>query len=79
MTLQAEDFRRLFQSNGCVVQVGGSDQWGNITAGVELIRRTLREEAVRGRCERVPYYYYHSLRFLFFVAEGVLAKSIAAK
>ncbi len=47
MTLQAEDFRRLFQSSGCVVQVGGSDQWGNITAGVELIRRTLREEAVR--------------------------------
>lgn len=47
MTLQAEDFQRLYQSEGCVIQVGGSDQWGNITAGVELIRRKLRSEAVR--------------------------------
>ena len=53
MTLQAEDFRRLFQSEGCVLQVGGSDQWGNITAGVELIRRTLRADAVSACTQRV--------------------------
>lgn len=47
MTLQAEDFRRLYGSDRCVIQVGGSDQWGNITAGVELVRRTLRKEVVR--------------------------------
>ena len=46
MTLQAADFRHLFEEYDCAIQVGGSDQWGNITAGVELIRRTLRQEAV---------------------------------
>ncbi|MCS7062056.1 MAG: tyrosine--tRNA ligase [Anaerolineae bacterium] len=39
MLLQAYDFAHLFQHHGCVLQTGGSDQWGNITAGVELIRR----------------------------------------
>lgn len=39
MLLQAYDFYVLFEKHGCNVQVGGSDQWGNITAGVELIRR----------------------------------------
>lgn len=38
--LQAYDFRQLFRSRGCDLQVGGSDQWGNIVAGVDLIRRT---------------------------------------
>jgi tyrosyl-tRNA synthetase len=37
--LQAYDFLRLFQDRECRVQLGGSDQWGNITAGLELIRR----------------------------------------
>jgi len=45
--LQAYDFLVLFDSRQCVVQVGGSDQWGNITAGVELVRR-LRGAEVYG-------------------------------
>ena len=40
MLLQAYDFRELFRRDGVTLQVGGSDQWGNITAGLELIRRT---------------------------------------
>jgi len=39
MLLQAYDFLHLFQNDGCRIQGGGSDQWGNITAGIELIRR----------------------------------------
>lgn len=39
MLLQAYDFLHLFREFGCKVQAGGSDQWGNITAGTELIRR----------------------------------------
>ncbi|MBW3569909.1 MAG: tyrosine--tRNA ligase [Gemmatimonadetes bacterium] len=38
--LQAFDYRELFDRRGAVLQMGGSDQWGNITAGMELIRRT---------------------------------------
>ena len=38
--LQSLDYRELFRSYGCTLQTGGSDQWGNITAGVELIRRS---------------------------------------
>jgi len=37
--LQSMDYLELFRSYGCTLQFGGSDQWGNITAGVELIRR----------------------------------------
>ena len=37
--LQSMDFLELNRRHGCVLQTGGSDQWGNITAGVELIRR----------------------------------------
>ena len=40
MLLQAYDYRELFLREGVTLQVGGSDQWGNITAGMELIRRT---------------------------------------
>lgn len=43
--LQSYDFYHLFKNHGCTLQVGGSDQWGNITAGVELIRRKLGETA----------------------------------
>ncbi len=45
MLLQAYDFSRLFAKDGVTLQLGGSDQWGNITAGTELIRRTQRGEA----------------------------------
>lgn len=39
MILQAYDFWNLHQQHGCTLQVGGSDQWGNITAGIELTRK----------------------------------------
>ncbi|MBN2549227.1 MAG: tyrosine--tRNA ligase [Anaerolineales bacterium] len=39
MLLQSYDFLHLYDDEGCTLQTGGSDQWGNITAGVELIRR----------------------------------------
>jgi tyrosyl-tRNA synthetase len=45
MLLQAYDFLHLFDHEGCTLQAGGSDQWGNITAGVELIRRMRGERA----------------------------------
>jgi len=37
--MQAVDFLELFRRHGCTLQLGGSDQWGNLTAGVDLIRR----------------------------------------
>ena len=40
MTLQAFDFATLYREHGVELQMGGADQWGNITAGLELIRRT---------------------------------------
>src|SRR6188508_531820 len=40
MTLQALDFATLYREHGVELQMGGADQWGNITAGLELIRRT---------------------------------------
>ena len=45
MILQAYDFYKLFKKNNCILQIGGSDQWGNIVNGVELIRRILQKEA----------------------------------
>src|SRR2546430_6614784 len=39
LLLQARDFLELFDRYGCTLQMGGSDQWGNITAGIELIRK----------------------------------------
>jgi len=45
MILQAYDFYQLFRKNNCILQMGGSDQWGNIVNGVELIRRILQKEA----------------------------------
>ena len=44
MLLQAYDFLHLFRERQCTLQVGGSDQWGNITAGCELIRRVANAE-----------------------------------
>ncbi|HUR49857.1 MAG TPA: tyrosine--tRNA ligase [Acidimicrobiales bacterium] len=43
--LQAYDFLQLFDRRDCRLQIGGSDQWGNITAGVDLIRRVRAESA----------------------------------
>lgn len=43
--LQGYDFYHLFEKMGCTIQIGGSDQWGNITAGTDLIRKVLRKEA----------------------------------
>ncbi len=37
--LQAYDFLHLYNAHGCILQAGGADQWGNITAGIDLIRR----------------------------------------
>ena len=42
--LQGYDFLHLYRSMGCKMQLGGNDQWGNITTGTELIRRTLGNE-----------------------------------
>ncbi|MEY2950615.1 MAG: tyrosine--tRNA ligase [Saprospiraceae bacterium] len=43
--LQAYDYQVLFNEYGCKLQMGGSDQWGNITSGTEFIRRNLGEKA----------------------------------
>ncbi|MGI8510619.1 MAG: tyrosine--tRNA ligase [Gemmatimonadaceae bacterium] len=45
MLLQAYDFLELFRRDGVTLQIGGSDQWGNMTAGVELVRRSAGGEA----------------------------------
>ena len=45
MILQAYDFYQLFKNNNCILQIGGSDQWGNIVNGVDLIRRILRKDS----------------------------------
>lgn len=46
MLLQSYDFAYLFNHHNCVMQTGGSDQWGNITAGIELIRRSYGKKAL---------------------------------
>ena len=45
MLLQAYDFYQLFKKKNCILQIGGSDQWGNIVNGVDLIRRMLRKDS----------------------------------
>ncbi|MEC1694668.1 tyrosine--tRNA ligase [Schinkia azotoformans] len=45
MILQSNDFLNLYKNENCRLQIGGSDQWGNITAGLELIRKSTDEEA----------------------------------
>ncbi|WP_226036549.1 tyrosine--tRNA ligase [Aquibacillus saliphilus] len=56
MILQSLDFLKLYEKEGCTLQIGGSDQWGNITAGMELIRRTKsdREEEAKAFGLTVP-------------------------
>lgn len=48
MILQAYDFLNLYEKANCRLQIGGSDQWGNITAGLELIRRNGHESQAFG-------------------------------
>jgi tyrosyl-tRNA synthetase len=43
---QSSDFLHLFQRENCIVQIGGADQWGNITAGIELIRRSTQSSEI---------------------------------
>ena len=50
LVLQAYDFLQLFDRYGCALQMGGSDQWGNITAGIDLIRKV---RAAQGAWARV--------------------------
>ncbi len=45
MIMQSLDFLHLYQNKNCTLQIGGSDQWGNITAGVELIRKKIGKDA----------------------------------
>src|SRR4029453_6070416 len=45
LLLQARDFLELFDRHGCTLQLGGSDQWGNITAGIDLIRKLRARKA----------------------------------
>ena len=46
MILQAYDFYKLNKDKNCLLQLGGSDQWGNIINGVELIRKISKSEAI---------------------------------
>ena len=48
--MQAYDFMWLYENHNCKIQMGGSDQWGNITAGTELIRKKLRGETFAFTC-----------------------------
>ncbi len=54
MLLQANDFLELYRRHGCRMQVGGSDQWGNITAGLDLIRRVTGHDAGPAHGMTVP-------------------------
>lgn len=53
MLLQSYDFLHLFRNEDCVLQVGGADQWGNIVAGIDLIRRKEAAEAYGFTCPLV--------------------------
>lgn len=48
--MQAYDFMWLYEHHNCILQMGGSDQWGNITAGTELIRKKLRGKGFAFTC-----------------------------
>ncbi|KZE83106.1 tyrosine--tRNA ligase [Myroides marinus] len=48
--MQGYDFLHLYKENNITLQMGGSDQWGNITTGTELIRRTISEKAYALTC-----------------------------
>jgi tyrosyl-tRNA synthetase len=55
MTLQAFDFATLYRDHGVEMQMGGADQWGNITAGLELIRRTAAGEGDESPAHGIAY------------------------
>jgi tyrosyl-tRNA synthetase len=55
MTLQAFDFATLYREHGVEMQMGGADQWGNITAGLELIRRTSGEGSDESLAHGIAY------------------------
>ena len=55
MLLQAYDFLYLFQHYGCALQMGGNDQWGNMLAGTELIRKI---DSQRRPCRNLPADYH---------------------
>ena len=55
MTLQAYDFATLYREHGVEMQMGGADQWGNITAGLELIRRTSGDEPDESPAHGIAY------------------------
>lgn len=50
MLLQAYDFLELYKRHGCTLQFGGSDQWGNIIGGIDLVRRLAQKEAYGFTC-----------------------------
>lgn len=54
MLLQSYDFSQLYEQENCTLQIGGSDQWGNITAGLEFIRRSRGEEEIKAFGLTVP-------------------------
>ena len=50
MLLQANDYAWLHEHLGCEMQAGGSDQWGNITAGIDLVRRRAGHRCTGSPC-----------------------------
>src|SRR5690625_3102532 len=54
MLLQSYDFSKLYEQENCTLQIGGSDQWGNITAGLEFIRRSHEDENIKAFGLTVP-------------------------
>ncbi|UOE93463.1 tyrosine--tRNA ligase [Alkalihalobacillus sp. LMS39] len=54
MILQSYDFLTLYENENCRLQIGGSDQWGNITAGLELIRRATEDEKAKAFGFTIP-------------------------
>ncbi|MCH5165850.1 MAG: tyrosine--tRNA ligase [Clostridiales bacterium] len=50
MPMQAYDFLRLYEDYGCVLEIGGNDQWSNILAGADFIRRVARKDAYALTC-----------------------------
>ena len=50
--LQARDYLELFDRYNCTLQMGGSDQWGNITAGIDLVRKLRAHAGCTAWCGR---------------------------
>ena len=73
MILQAFDFYQLYKKYNCVLQMGGSDQWGNIVNGVELIRRVLQKDSFG---LTTPLITLSSLIFFFNSSDSISVKYI---